>query len=322
MNYSNMRLAPKCLPICVSQAHLPILTRHAATPSMNEVTNEVKYYLFQLKDHWKRHCLSDTYHRELKSLDVLYHHQFEIFLNYDAKVDDLEATFAKDMADWHTLLQSEPTHNVQFQTHYHLRIAEMKRHKKKAMKKMIESRLKMISIIGWPFIECMFHLFRIFPEHIFAHHRNGDMTHVIQHALNWINIIGQPESNANEANYAEPRMAWNKSILESIVGTLENYIDIRLKSEPERFIVHGIDHFMNESCQKYFDAIYIFKQRKEVFTFLLVAKRYQRMNENSTQRRKVTNEVLFFLCNEMVQHVASYLFDRSVLNYPENTLWI
>lgn len=302
-----MSLTPKCIP-----SH-----RYVQMPKNEQVSNEVKYYLMQYVDLWKIYCVSNNYHSLIVSYDSDYGKLFQVYLTHCQKLDDLETNFARDIVDWQTVLEQETQGAIQFQTRYTMRIQEVKKYKTMYTKKLLELRIKSLSILAFPLIECMFHLFRIFPKNVFTQSwLNEDHIHVVQHALLWIT------SNVT------PTVSLNKGTVESVINTMEHYIDFRLEKEPERFIIRGVDHFNNQSCNNFFDAIYVMKARREAYNFLLVAYRYRQVDE---KRKKVlqsnclprlSNECYFFLCNDLVRHTISFLYDDEKCMQPEYFLWM
>lgn len=310
---SQFNLTPKCLPICSSfQSALPILNRHVSLPVTADMNNEIKYYLMRLADEWKKYCASDIYHRDIRRLEQKYQKTFQRYMFHCSKLDELETNFARDLIDKRPVLLSQPQGSVQFQTRYSLRIAELKRLKNICAKDLIHIRIEMIAILGFPLLECMFHLFRIFPEHVFAQIRDGEYTHVLHHALSWIHIKCQPD------------VPLNKGTVDTIINTLESYIDYRMDRDAERFIVRGVDFFQNQSCQNFLEAIYIAKRKKEAFYLLLIAQRYQKLQEKRTTigNNKLSAEVRYFLAHDVVLHTISFLVDMEKCMQPEYFLWM
>lgn len=312
---SRFLLAPKCIPICYASGHTPMISRHVTIPETSEFTNEVKYYLMKLSDTWKRYCASSTLHKRIEQLDKKYHKLSQKYMSHCAQLDELETNFARDLVDIRSTLLANPQGSVEFQTRYSLRIAEIKRFKNQVLKEMILTRIQIIAVVGSPMIECMFHLFRIFPDHVFTQSADGDYTHIINQALVWINVKCIPE------------LPFNANTVDIIVQTLENYIDFRMQRDPEKFVVRGVDYFTNQCCTRFFQGVHCFRQRREAFTFLLVAKRYRRAEDKRNEqgfhgRKKLLNEMLFFLTDDLVKHTLTFLIDVESYTYPEYFLWM
>lgn len=308
-------LTPKCLPLCGSHVDLPCFNKHVKLPSGEEITNEMKYHLFQMNDLWIRYCSCSYYHSEVPKCQVRFQSRFNHYLSLCTSIDQLEYNFARDVDDWSTILATNTQHSVQFRTRYHTRIAELKRERREVTKALFMEKLKLISIVGFPLIQCCNQLIRCSNTKYFSQCRDEDKTIVLNHLLNWI------------VCHAKPLIPLRRGVVQLIVSVLEHYIDFKMEREPERFIIRGVDYFVDQCCYKFFHGIELIKGREEAFVFLLVALRYQK-NQNTTHMtkksnsRKLLNENIFFMCKELVLMTASFLFHTDSIMSPRSMLWI
>lgn len=307
---------PKCLPVCVTHHELACLNKHVRLPAPSDINNEMKYYLFQLNDCWTRYCSSKYYHNEVQKCEIKFQSVFNQYMASCTAIDQLETTFSRDLDDWRTILLTNPTHSVQFHTRYHTRIAQLKRERRELIKTLILLKLKLLTYIGYPLIKCMHQLISCAPDEFFTQSRNEEKTIVINHLLNWVRTI------------ANPIIPFHSGITEMIISLMEHYCDFKLEREPERFIIRGIDHFHDQCCSNFFLSLDLMKGREEAFMLLLVAKRYQKLNNvvieksKALKSLKLLHEVRFLLCNELVLLTASFLYDPNFLVSPASVLWI
>lgn len=301
--YSRFYLASSCFPTQWNGIiHRP---RHVQLPSLNEITNEMKYFLFQMVDEWKKNCISDTLHHKITKLNLMYEKGYLKFQLISTHLQELQNAYENEFGENNTYIYNlEGERDLEIR--YSLRIAEMKRQKEEWKRKLIEIRIQIFSIVCYPIVKTMFQIFRCAKDDMFTQFMSSDYVHVISHAFQWI------------TNVTDPDIPFLKGVATTFTQCLEQFIDYRMQLNSTLFKTRGYVHFQNICCSDFMYSIEYYKNQREAFYFLLCALRYQKIAISS---RKSQSEILMMQCRDVVYLIASFLCTTYVLDSPKVRLW-
>lgn len=261
-------------------------------------------------DSWKRNCISNKLHEKIEVLNKQYEKGFLKYVLCNRHLHELETSYDRDLEEYSTILALHDEGNYAFQNRYLIRIAELKRQKQEWVRRLIEIRLQIFSIVCYPLLEGVFNVFRYSPDEYFSQFSDNEYNHVISHTFQWI------------TNVTAPDIPYLKGIATTFNQVLEHYIDVKLSMEPELFIIRGQKHFHNICCSNVFHAITYYKNRTEAFYFLLCANRFRQKSIRERNHSRYQAEILVMDSHDIVTHIISFLCAHDTFSSPKNFLWM
>jgi len=312
MMQTNRRMAPRQLPICEeSLLNNPLLSRHIRIPGCGQITNQMKYIMAMTADAWVRKCASSFILRKCVDTNSRYQTMLQQYLLMCTQIDDLKQSFARDRDAWDTVMAVNERESAEFDERYVSRIHELENAKQQLNRKMIMNRIYMISLMGYEFVNCLFEIFGLMPPELFTQIRHDSFTWIVQYGCLWLMSV------------CEPIVPFHAATVETIISTLETYVDYRIQKDPDHFLMRGIDHFVSVSCTNFFDAIFYYHMQMEAIVLLMIAKRYENFQlKKSIQFQCLTVKSRFFLSIDVVRVVASFLCEGELGLRPIFYLWL
>lgn len=318
MMQTNRRMAPRQLPVCeVSLMNNPMMSRHIRLPCHLHITNQMKYVMAMTCDAWIRKCASSFILRKCVETNSRYQSLLQQYLLISTQLQTMFDTIKRDRHDWISVMEVNEAECIDFHNRYAMRTEELEKAKRELNKKMIMNRIYMISLFGYEFVNCLFQIFALMPAEFFTQLRHDTPTLIVQYGCLWLMSV------------CEPKVPFHAVTTETIISTLETYIDYRMEKEPDQFLMRGIDHFLSISCTNFFDAVFYYNMQMEAIVLLMIAKRYENYqtskkaaNVRGIQYESLTAKSRFFLSVDVVRVVASFLCEGELGLHPIFYLWL
>lgn len=276
--------------------HPGLVLSSPRVPSPPNVTNLMKYFLFQLRDKWCRMSYDRLMENELELLSTKFQKIQKKYFEVCNYIDSL----ATSILEVSYMLNTPTDHASDLQYRFSCRIAELKILKSNHAKDLLLTRMKFYSILTAPVIETAKMILAYNDQNYFCFqaHNDSPIICVLQWIFKFISGSCFPFTKANNA-------------VDNLIGNMEIYIDMMSVEVADEFLQIGGSAFSHKYSIKYLIGIEYYASLREVKTFLLVSKHFLRTNVPYVKNRKVIRSAIssFFQCQELINLVIEYLVD-------------
>jgi hypothetical protein len=283
-------------------------------PQVNHLSNEIRYFIFQLQDKLTRIRYDKTIRRQMKECNKRFEIQQQQYLETCAYYDELclRHPMVNAIAEDYSSYPND--HYEDFETRFACRMAEIRILKTKYAQKLTLLRMEYLSYNCAPVLQCIYLIAPyLYPSYFSYSGYKTNQEPVVLFILQWIMYW----ISSHFLNFTNPREQSDQ-----LVSNIECYIDEISMKKPDMYLMMGGPEFTNRLTRNYLSAIDSLQNRREAYQFLLVANRLKQCDNLSPFLHvKLSAETMFFQCPDLVRLVVQCLMGYSTIYCPVHIMF-